>query len=168
MSSLVYCSKKMVRDQIFSLQELEPVYQIRRAVYVYEHGYKEDVVVDYKDALSETWVATGDSTDKEGNEKKSVPIGTIRLFPLPNNMVKLGRLAVLPEARGMGIGKKLMVLAIEHAKRKSYDTIVLHAYSDKHLFYQKFGFKLEEGDDQEFQEKGITLVRLWMRQLQDT
>jgi predicted GNAT family N-acyltransferase len=154
-------------NQLFSVQELEPVYKIRRAVYVDEHGYKEDVVVDYKDALSETWIAVGDSTDEQGNVKESVPIGTIRLFPLSDDMVKLGRLAVLPEARGLGIGGKLMTLALEHAKKKPYDTITLNAYSNKRSFYQKFGFKLEEGDDQEFEDKGIILVRLWMRQLQD-
>ncbi|KAI8876321.1 acyl-CoA N-acyltransferase [Backusella circina FSU 941] len=148
-------------------EELELAYHVRREVYVREYGYVEKTVKDEYDDESDIWAAVGDITDEKGNIKNNVPLGTIRLYPLPDKVARLGRIAVISDARRQGIGKKLVLSFIENAKRKGYDSIVVHGFSSKRDFYQKLGFNIEEGDADEFIENGPPLVKLWMRQLQN-
>jgi predicted GNAT family N-acyltransferase len=154
--------------ELLTPEELEFAYHVRREVYVREYGYVEKTVKDDYDDASDTWAAIGDVTDEHGNVEKGVPLGTIRLYPLPNKVARLGRIAVISDARSQGIGKKLVLAFIKDATAKGYDSIVVHGFSSKRDFYQKLGFKIEEGDADEFIENGPPLVRLWMRQLQST
>ncbi|KAI8887657.1 acyl-CoA N-acyltransferase [Backusella circina FSU 941] len=153
--------------QLFSPEDIELAYHVRRVVYVHEYGYAENVVTDEDDDTAEHFAAVADLTTTD-KVMKRVPVGTIRLFRLPNNVARLGRVAVIADARGLKIGRLLVESFIEHAKAKGYDSIVLHAVSEKRFFYEKLGFNVEEGDDMEFEEDGTPHLRLWMRQLQAT
>ena len=64
------------------------------------------------------------------------PIGTARLTPLPT----IGRMAVLREWRGKGVGAALMRHLIDHAKSMGYPALELHAQTHAIGFYEQFGF----------------------------
>ena len=72
-------------------------------------------------------------------------IGTVALMPTKNKLVfELTKMAVKPDYRNKGIGKKLLKKCINYSKSNSYSSIIL--YSNKKLnnaihLYRKFGFK---------------------------
>ncbi|QTF93939.1 GNAT family N-acetyltransferase, partial [Halomonas sp. BM-2019] len=68
--------------------------------------------------------------------REGVPIGTARLLPDAH----IGRVAVLPEARGLGIGVALMRAAIEAARRQGHDAVELAAQTHALAFYENLGF----------------------------
>ena len=72
-------------------------------------------------------------------------IGTGRLFPYlaNNNDYKLGRIAVLKEYRGIGIGTKILKHLELIAKDKKVNQIILEAQSDKLNFYLKENYIIE-------------------------
>jgi len=71
-------------------------------------------------------------------------IGTGRLFPyLGNDDYKLGRIAVLKEYRGNGIGTKILKHLELIARDKKVNQITLEAQSDKLNFYLKENYIIE-------------------------
>ena len=72
-------------------------------------------------------------------------IGTVALMPTKNKLVfELTKMAVKPEYRNKGIGKKLLKKCIDYSKSNKYSSIIL--YSNKKLnnaihLYRNFGFK---------------------------
>ena len=72
-------------------------------------------------------------------------IGTVALMPTKNKLVfELTKMAVKPEYRNRGIGKKLLKKCIDYSRSNSYISIIL--YSNKKLnnaihLYRNFGFK---------------------------
>ena len=72
-------------------------------------------------------------------------IGTVALMPTKNKLVfELTKMAVKPEYRNKGIGKKLLRKCIDYCKSNNYSSIIL--YSNKKLnnaihLYRTFGFK---------------------------
>jgi predicted GNAT family N-acyltransferase len=76
------------------------------------------------------------------------PIGTGRLTPEH----KIGRMAVLKEWRGRGVGEALLRALVERARELGLPEVSLHAQVDAIGFYEKFGF---EGYGERFEEAGI-------------
>ena len=72
-------------------------------------------------------------------------IGTVALMQTKNKLVfELTKMAVEPEYRNKGIGKKLLKKCIDYSKSNNYSSIIL--YSNKKLnnaihLYRNFGFK---------------------------
>ena len=72
-------------------------------------------------------------------------IGTVALMPTSNKLVfELMKMAVKPEYRNKGIGKKLLKKCIDYSKSNNHSSIIL--YSNKKLnnaihLYRNFGFK---------------------------
>lgn len=64
------------------------------------------------------------------------PIGTGRLTPQRT----IGRMAVLAEWRGRGVGDALLVSLIELAKGQAWQEVSLHAQVGAIGFYRKHGF----------------------------
>ena len=59
-------------------------------------------------------------------------IGTVALMPTKNKLVfELTKMAVKPDYRNKGIGKKLLKKCIDYSKSNSYSSIIL--YSNKKL-----------------------------------
>jgi len=75
-------------------------------------------------------------------------VGCARLMPSG----QIGRMAVLPDYRGTGLGRRLLDEAIEEAKRQGMQRVHLHAQTHAADFYRKAGFLPEGG---EFVEAGI-------------
>lgn len=76
------------------------------------------------------------------------PIGTARLAPDG----RIGRMAVLAEWRGRGVGAAMLQTLLDMARDRRHASVSLHAQIDAVGFYQRFGF-VAEGE--EFTEAGI-------------
>ena len=101
---------------------------IRHAVFVVEQGVDAAEEWDGEDAGSRHFLAR-DATGE--------PLGTARLMPSG----QIGRMAVLRELRGHGIGAKLLAAAVEAAHAADYERVFLHAQTHATGFYERQGFR---------------------------
>ena len=63
-------------------------------------------------------------------------IGCARIMPSG----QIGRMAVLKNFRGRGVGSRLMQAAITQAKQHRFASLFLHAQCHAESFYAQFGF----------------------------
>ncbi len=105
----------------------EAIRQVRTAVFLHEQGIPESLDFDGLDDRCFHVLAV---------TVKGKPVGTGRIEPGG----RIGRLAVLPECRGRGIGRRLMFLLIAIALREGLRRITLHAQEPVIPFYEKLGF----------------------------
>lgn len=117
----------------------DELYTIRRIVFVEEQKVPEELERDEFDPVSRHVIAR----DAAGHG-----IGTGRLLPDGH----IGRLAVLQEWRGHGVGLALMASLIELAREQGFTEVVLNAQTYVLDFYRQLGF-VEEGE--EFFEAGL-------------
>lgn len=64
------------------------------------------------------------------------PMGTGRLSP----QGKIGRMAVLAEGRGKGVGGAILTELIAQARKRDLDQVYLHAQTHALAFYRRHGF----------------------------
>lgn len=76
------------------------------------------------------------------------PIGTGRLTPEHT----IGRMAVLREWRGKGVGEALLLALVDKARTLGWPEVSLHAQVSAIGFYEKFGFS---AFGEEYEEAGI-------------
>lgn len=69
-----------------------------------------------------------------------LPVATCRLYPLDHENIMLGRIVVLPEYRGKGIGRMAVESAEKWAKELGYKKAVLESREGKEGFYEKMGY----------------------------
>lgn len=69
-----------------------------------------------------------------------LPVATCRLYPIDHKSIMLGRIVVLPEYRGKGIGRTAVAEAEKWAKELGYKKAVLESREGKEGFYQKMGY----------------------------
>lgn len=112
---------------------------IREAVFVAEQGVPPEIELDDWDERCEHAIAY----DAEGT-----PVGTGRLLPDGH----IGRMAVLRESRGKGVGARLLDALIERARARGISRVALNAQAHAAPFYARFGF-LVAGEA--FMEAGI-------------
>jgi predicted GNAT family N-acyltransferase len=123
--------------------------RVRETVFVEEQGVPRDIEMDEHDATSRHVIAS----DADGGA-----IGTGRLL-LNGKPGHIGRMAVLADWRGKGVGRALLERLLEDAAGRNMRHLALHAQTQASGFYRRFGF-VEEGP--EFMEAGIphrTMVR---------
>ena len=82
-----------------------------------------------------------------------VPVGTGRLLPDGH----IGRMAVLREFRGRGIGSAMLLHLIELARAAGVRLLILNAQTHAMAFYRRFGFI---ADGETFLEAGISHIRM--------
>ena len=112
---------------------------IRMTVFVVEQGVPPEIELDEWDDRSEHAIAY----DAAGR-----PVGTGRLLPDGH----IGRMAVLRESRGGGVGGRLLEALIERARARGMQRVALNAQTHAAPFYARFGFAVT---GQEFVEAGI-------------
>ena len=112
---------------------------VRTEVFVVEQAVPEDEEWDELDALSQHVIAR----DPNGRS-----IGTGRLTPKGT----IGRMAVVKDWRGRGVGEALLRVLLEQARARHFRSIEIHAQSHALAFYERAGF---EAYGDEFDECGI-------------
>ena len=102
---------------------------IRRAVFVQEQNVPEELEQDEHDATAVHLLAVADG----------VPVGTARLL-IDGQSAKIGRVALLSQARGQGAGAALMRAALDELRARGVTTAKLGAQTHALVFYEKLGF----------------------------
>ena len=101
--------------------------RVRRAVFIEEQGVPE--------ALEwESW--DGDCAWFVAEDAGNTIVGIGRLSPEG----RVGRMAVLPEWRGRGVGSALLVAALTEARGRGQRRVELSAQSRAVPFYERHGF----------------------------
>jgi predicted GNAT family N-acyltransferase len=100
---------------------------IRHVVFVEEQRVPDDLELDEFDPVSVHALAR----DACGRA-----LGTGRLLPDGH----IGRMAVLPEARGRGIGSALLLALMEESRRRGNREALLNAQSQAAPFYERHGY----------------------------
>lgn len=112
-----------------------PVYkdakQIRLNVFVKEQHVPESIEIADEEQAIHCVIYSDDST----------PLGTVRLLPIGVKSMKIQRMAVEKEARGLGVGKQLMLYAEQVAKEHNATELVLGAQIHALSFYESLGYK---------------------------
>lgn len=133
--------------KITSKEEFTQTHTIRELVFQQEQGVEPALEFDGQDEISEHIIAYLDSQ----------PVGTARIRYLDEKTAKIERLAVLPIARGKGIGKQIMELALDIAGKNNIQEVVIHAQEYIISLHQKLGF---EREGEIFEEAGIPHVKM--------
>lgn len=115
---------------------------IRFKVFVQEQKVPEESEIDERDPQCVHALARGD----DGR-----PLGTGRLLPDGH----IGRMAVLPEARKLGVGSALLVALMDEARRRGHAQAALSAQTHAIAFYQRHGYAVVSG---EYMDCGIPHV----------
>ena len=126
-----------------SWQEAEAdAFLVRQTVFIQEQRVPAELELDEFDLTATHALAYQDTQC----------IGTGRLVELGNGQTQIGRMAVLAQYRGAGIGKQILEKLVALAISQRAKTIILHAQLSAIPFYEKLGFK-SHGDT--YDEAGI-------------
>jgi predicted GNAT family N-acyltransferase len=107
--------------------DFDDLHYVRNLVFVDEQQIPVELEFDALDQQCHLFMA---------RDMQSRPIGTARLSPEG----KLGRMAVLAEWRGQGVGQSLLRAVIEKARNLNLPKITAHAQLGALGFYEKSGF----------------------------
>lgn len=100
---------------------------VRLAVFVVEQNIPEELEWDESDPVS---------THALAEDRAGVPIGCGRL--LPNGYI--GRVAVLSDWRGQGVGAAILMRLIDLARERGDKRVLLNAQTQAMPFYARLGF----------------------------
>jgi predicted GNAT family N-acyltransferase len=128
--------------------DCEACFAIRIAVFVDEQGVRANAELDEHEATATHLLALA-----EGR-----PAGTLRWRVVPPGTAKIERVAVLREARSLGVGHALLTEALRQVvAAPGITAAALYAQTRVEPFYRRFGF-VAEGEP--FDEDGIEHVRM--------
>ncbi len=120
--------------------------RVRERVFIEEQNVPRELEWDAADA---------DAIHLLAEDHRGEAIGTARLL----SSGQIGRMAVLAERRGFGIGRALLDAAIDIARKEGRYSVFLHAQTHALEFYRKAGF---EPRGETFEEAGIPHVEMEM------
>ncbi len=120
--------------RVTDAEDREACYAIRMRVFVEEQNVPPWEEMDEFDETAEHYAAEVDGRI----------VGTARLVDKGEGVAKIGRVAVLPEHRGQGIGRELMLHVIRGAEGR-FDTLMLDAQLQVIPLYESLGFVVEGG-----------------------
>ena len=122
----------------------EALQSVRRRVFIEEQRIPESEEWDDVDPVARHVLVFARNRDA---------IGTGRLEPTG----KIGRVAVLPQYRGGGVGSLIMGHLVNHATESGFTKVYLHAQAAARGFYERLGFR---ADGPVFDEVGIPHQRM--------
>jgi predicted GNAT family N-acyltransferase len=126
--------------------------EIRRKVFVDGQAVPIEIEFDGLDPDAEHFIAYGGGE----NDESPIALGTARMRII-NGAAKAERIAVLEEARGLGLGRALVESIERHARQAGLESVRLDAQVQAAGFYEKLGY-LAEGEV--FIEAGIDHRRM--------
>lgn len=115
-------------------EEREACYRVRMVVFVEEQGVPPWEEMDSDDETAEHYLVKCDG----------VIVGTARLVDRGKGIGKIGRVAILENHRGQGMGRVLMEYVTQSGNPR-FHTYILDSQVSAIPFYQKLGFR-EEGE----------------------
>jgi ElaA protein len=121
-----------MRVEVARTEDLETCLALRRTVFIEEQGVPEALERDEYDATALHLLATLDGQ----------PVGTARML-LKGDTGKIGRVCVLSEARGKGIGAALIRAAVEELRALGLRRAKLGSQVHAIPFYERLGFATE-------------------------
>jgi YbgC/YbaW family acyl-CoA thioester hydrolase len=121
---------------------------IRSTVFVDEQKVPAALEMDVADASALHAVA---------HNRFGLAVATGRLLQDAPGVARIGRMAVLPIARGSGVGAQLLDALLQAARERGDRRAVLHAQVPAKNFYRRAGFVI---DGREFVEAGIAHVAM--------
>ena len=124
-------------------QASEAAYAVRQEVFIREQGVPENMELDEYDPGAVHVLAY----------LNAQCIATARLVRLDAKSAQIGRMAVLVELRGQGIGTAMLKKLLELAMSEGISSLILHSQVSAVSFYEKLGFK---ADGPSYQEAGIS------------
>jgi len=138
-----------IHIRLLSWDEAMPLARpVREAVFVLEQRVPVELEWDEWDARSVHAIAT----------KEGAIVGTGRLLPAEaDGSAHLGRMAVLREFRGQGVGRRILAALLDEARRRGVRHIDIHAQVYAAGFYRLAGF-IETGAP--FDEAGIPHIAM--------
>lgn len=113
-------------------EKLKACQEVRRIVFQVGQGVPEAIDFDGRDEFSDNLIAYYDNK----------PVGTVRLRAIDDTLLKLERLAVHNDYRGLAIGSALIEYSSAYAKNKGYQSIKLHAQMQALSIYLKAGYEI--------------------------
>ena len=117
---------------------------VRRAVFIEEQNVPESIELDDRDRCCHHVLAC---------DKSDAPVGTARI----DINGKIGRMAVLREYRGLGVGREMLRVIMDYGRANGIMCFHLSAQISAVGFYRRMGFETY-GD--EFEEAGITHINM--------
>ncbi|WP_248928813.1 GNAT family N-acetyltransferase [Paenibacillus hamazuiensis] len=141
----------MIPKMVKTDEELQQCLRIRQKVFVEEQGVDPAIEIDELDASPAACrhLLLADETG---------PIATGRMRPYDASAMKLQRIAVLPEHRGTGAGRAIVLAMEEQARKLGFSHTVLDAQVQAEPFYRKLGY--ETVSSETFLDAGIPHVRM--------
>lgn len=127
--------------QIQDRAQMDQAWAIRRRVFIEEQHVPQEIEMDADDEHALHALALDGDT----------PVGCGRMVAHGDH-VKIGRMAVLRELRGTGIGRRVLEFLMEAARQQGFRSAVLHAQLTAEGFYLKNGY-VPRGEP--FEEAGI-------------
>lgn len=126
--------------------DFQDLRRVRETVFVVEQNVPVEIEWDAQDPICQHVIA---------RDADNRPIGTGRLAPDH----RIGRMAVLREWRGRGVGDALLVALIDIARAQRWSHVELHAQVDAVGFYLKYGFVVygEEFDEADIRHQAMRL-----------
>src|SRR5215472_8678270 len=115
--------------EIAEQSQMKQAWAIRRLVFIEEQHVPEEIEMDADDSEALHALAL------DGSE----PVGCGRMVE-HEGYVKIGRMAVLQERRGEGIGRSILGFLMEQARQRGFNRAVLHAQLTAEGFYLKNGY----------------------------
>lgn len=112
-----------------TIEEKETAFKLRKLVFADEQGIPAHLDQDGKDNLAMHLIAI--------INKKTIATG--RLY-IENEHGHLSRIAVNPDYRGKGLGKKIVEQLINRAIQQNLKGVYLYPHAHLEEFYKSFGF----------------------------
>lgn len=105
---------------------------LRIEIFVKEQGVPEENEFDEYDMQVPHLVIFSDGE----------PVATGRVIPYGEDTVKIGRIAVKKDKRGLGLGEKIVLELLRKSKEDGAKTVRVGAQTHAVGFYEKCGFSL--------------------------